>query len=142
MSQTYRFGRLGFLILVVTFGSLISGSFQASPPKEKLDKQEKRRKKAAAEENQSAYKNWMRDEVPYIITDEEKGSWKALSTDDEREAFIENFWERRNPNPGSPENEFKEEYYRRIAYANEHYASGIPGWKTDRGTHLHHVWPG
>ena len=71
--------------------------------------------------------------MPYIITDEEKRTFKGLNTDDEREQFIEAFWERRNPNPGTPENEFKEEYYRRIAYANEHYASGIPGWKTDRG---------
>lgn len=133
MSQTYRFGRLGLIILAVAFGSLISGSLQASPPKEKLDKEEKRRQKAAAKENESAYKHWLSDEVPYIITDEEKSAFKKLSTDDERESFIETFWERRNPNPGSPENEFKEEYYRRIAYANEHYPSGIPGWKTDRG---------
>lgn len=100
---------------------------------EKLDKGEKRRRKAAQKENESAYKKWITEEVPYIITDEEKKTFKNLSTDDEREQFIESFWERRNPNPGSPENEFKEEYYRRIAYANEHYASGIPGWKTDRG---------
>ena len=82
---------------------------------------------------ETPYKKWLSEEVPYIITDQERAAFKKLSTDDEREAFIENFWERRNPNPGSPENEFKEEYYRRIAYANEHYASGIPGWKTDRG---------
>jgi len=100
----------------------------------KVSKEEKRRQKALREEMEGgAYKRWLSDEVPYIITNEERAAFKKLSTDDEREAFIENFWERRNPNPGSPENEFKEEYYRRIAYANEHYASGIPGWKTDRG---------
>jgi GWxTD domain-containing protein len=82
---------------------------------------------------ESPYKKWLQEEVPYVITDEERGAFKKLSTDEEREQFIEQFWERRNPNPGSPENEFKEEYYRRIAYANEHYASGIPGWKADRG---------
>jgi len=82
---------------------------------------------------ESAYKKWLTDEVPYIITDDERAAFKKFSTDDEREQFVEQFWERRNPNPGSPENEFKEEYYRRIAYANEHYASGIPGWRTDRG---------
>ena len=81
----------------------------------------------------SPYERWIQEEVPYIITPEERGAFKKLSTDEEREQFIEQFWERRNPNPGSPENEFKEEYYRRIAYANEHYASGIPGWKSDRG---------
>jgi len=102
-------------------------------PKPKVSKEEKRRQKAIREEMETPYKKWLTEEVPYIITNEERASFKKLSTDDEREAFIENFWERRNPNPGSPENEYKEEYYRRIAYANEHYASGIPGWKTDRG---------
>jgi GWxTD domain-containing protein len=82
---------------------------------------------------ESPYKKWLQEEVPYVITDDERAAFRKLSTDEEREQFIEQFWERRNPNPGSPENEFKEEYYRRIAYANEHYASGIPGWKTDRG---------
>ena len=70
---------------------------------------------------------------PYLITDEEKKAFKALATDEERENFIENFWRRRDPNPDTEENEFREEYYERIAYANEHYTSGIPGWKTDRG---------
>jgi GWxTD domain-containing protein len=115
-------------------------AMQASPPKgtdhgnpKKLSKEEKRRRKAIQKEMESPYKKWLSDEVPYIITDEERAAFKKLGTDDEREQFIEQFWERRNPNPGSPENEFKEEYYRRIAYANEHYASGIPGWRTDRG---------
>ncbi len=99
----------------------------------KMSKEEKRRQKAIRAEYETPYKKWLSDEVPYIITNEERAAFKKLSTDDEREQFIEGFWERRNPNPGSPENEFKEEYYRRIAYANEHYASGIPGWKTDRG---------
>lgn len=102
-------------------------------PKHKLSKAEKRRQKAIQKEMESPYKKWLSEEVPYIITNAERAAFKKLTTDDEREAFIENFWERRNPNPSSPENEYKEEYYRRIAYANEHYASGIPGWKTDRG---------
>jgi GWxTD domain-containing protein len=103
--------------------------------------------KAIQKETESPYKKWVQEEVPYIITHEERQAFKRLTTDDERERFIENFWERRNPNPGSRENEFKEEYYRRIAYANGHFASpgitevgpagpaasGIPGWKTDRG---------
>lgn len=107
---------------------------QASPKKEeKLSRKEKKRQTAAREESESAYKHWIDDEVPYIISDQERAAWKKLSTDTEREQFIEAFWERRNPSPQSGENEFKEEYYRRIAYANEHYASGIPGWRTDRG---------
>ena len=98
-----------------------------------MSKEEKRRQKAIQKEMETPYKKWISEEVPYIITDEERTAFKKLSTDEEREQFIETFWERRNPSPGSPENEFKEEYYRRIAYANEHYASGIPGWKSDRG---------
>ena len=100
---------------------------------EKLSKAEKRRQKAIQRELESPYKKWVNEEVPYIITGDERASFKKLTTDDEREQFIEAFWERRNPNSGSPENEFKEEYYRRIAYANEHFASGIQGWRTDRG---------
>ena len=89
--------------------------------------------KALRQEMETPYKKWLSEEVPYIITEQERAAFKKLDTDAEREDFIEKFWERRNPHPGSPENEFKEEYYRRIAYANEHYASRIPGWKTDRG---------
>ena len=121
------------LLLVVSLGGVVVTGLFASPPKEKPDKQERRRQKAIQKEMESPYKKWLQEEVPYVITDEERGAFKKLSTDEEREQFIEQFWERRNPNPGSPENEFKEEYYRRIAYANEHYASGIPGWKADRG---------
>jgi GWxTD domain-containing protein len=81
----------------------------------------------------SQYKKWLNEDVVYIITPEERRSFLQLQTNEEREQFIEAFWQRRNPDPDSPENTFKEEHYRRIAYANEHYASGIPGWKTDRG---------
>lgn len=79
------------------------------------------------------YEDWMKKDVYYIITPEEKKAFKALKTDEERENFIENFWRRRDPNPDTEENEYREEYYERIAYANEHFASGIPGWLTDRG---------
>jgi GWxTD domain-containing protein len=122
-----------FLVAAVILGSLTATSLHAAPPKEQTSKEEKRRQKAIQKEMESAYKRWLSDEVPYIITDEERGAFRKFSTDDEREQFIEQFWERRNPNPGSPENEFKEEYYRRIAYANERFASGLPGWRTDRG---------
>lgn len=85
------------------------------------------------EEVKKVYKDWVNNDVAYIITDKEREIFKHLQTDEEREAFIEGFWQRRDPDPDTEENEFKEEYYERIAYANEHYASGIPGWKTDRG---------
>ena len=84
-------------------------------------------------ELKEAYKKWINNDVLYIITKDEKRAFNALVTDEERENFIENFWRRRDPNPDTEENEYREEYYERIAYANEHYASGIPGWRTDRG---------
>jgi GWxTD domain-containing protein len=85
------------------------------------------------EELKSTYSKWPVQDVAYIITDEERSAFNGLNNDEEREQFIEEFWRRRDPTPETAENEFKEEHYRRIAYANEHFASGIPGWKTDRG---------
>ncbi len=82
------------------------------------------------------FKKWLEQDVVWIITDQEVQAFKQLKNDEERENFIENFWLRRNPNPDSPDNEFREQHYARIAYANEHFAAGKPGWKTDRG----HVW--
>ena len=79
------------------------------------------------------YKKWLEEEVPYIISDEERSAFLQLQTNEEREQFIEAFWQRRDPTPDTVENEFKEEHYRRIAYANERFSSGIPGWRTDRG---------
>ena len=84
-------------------------------------------------EVKQVYKDWVKKDVFYIITNEEKKAFNQLKTDEERENFIEGFWRRRDPNPDTEENEFREEYYERIAYANEHFASGIPGWMTDRG---------
>ncbi len=101
--------------------------------RQRSDKERYTAQKALRQELKGTYKTWLNQEVPYIITDEERKSFTSLSNDEERDAFIENFWLRRNPNPDSPENEFREEHYRRIAYANEHFAAGKPGWKTDRG---------
>lgn len=81
----------------------------------------------------SKYAKWIDQDVVYIITDRERTAFNKLTTDEERDHFIQQFWERRNPVPGSPENNFKREHYRRLAYVNEHYASSIPGWRTDRG---------
>ncbi|MBZ5522748.1 MAG: GWxTD domain-containing protein [Acidobacteriia bacterium] len=89
--------------------------------------------KAKLEKEGKYYKNWRDIDVRYIITDEELATFKKLSTDAERDQFIESFWQRRDPTPDTEENEYKEEHYRRIQYANEHFQSGMPGWKTDRG---------
>jgi len=103
----------------------------AQDPRQTQDPMEKPRN--VKPELKKAYKDWLEKDVTYIITDEERRAFKKLATDDEREKFIEEFWRRRDPDPDTDENEFKEEYYERIAYANEHFASGIPGWKSDRG---------
>jgi GWxTD domain-containing protein len=78
-------------------------------------------------------RKWLNEDVVYIITNEERADFKKLTTDAQRDQFITDFWARRNPSPGSPENKFQEEHYRRIAYANEHFAADIQGWRTDRG---------
>jgi GWxTD domain-containing protein len=100
---------------------------------QKLSKEQKKKMGRALKELDSQYKQWLNEDVVYIIAPEERTAFLQLSTSEEREQFIEQFWLRRSGNPDLPENDFKEEHYRRIAYANEHYASGIPGWKTDRG---------
>jgi GWxTD domain-containing protein len=101
--------------------------------RQRSDRERYRAQKALRQELKGTYKTWLNQEVPYIITDEERKAFMSLSNDEERDAFIEAFWQRRNPNPDSPENSYREEHYRRIAYANEHFAAGKPGWKTDRG---------
>ena len=97
------------------------------------DKEKFKQQREVKEELKGPYKKWVNEDVHWIITDEELKAFKSLSNDEERDNFIEQFWLRRNPNPDSPENEFREEHYRRIAYSNEHFAAGKPGWKTDRG---------
>ncbi len=97
------------------------------------EKEARKREQRLKKELASPFKKWLDEDVGYIISDEEKATFKRLNTDEEREQFIEQFWLRRDPTPDTVENEFKEEHYRRIAYANERFASGIPGWKTDRG---------
>ncbi|HEY4354294.1 MAG TPA: GWxTD domain-containing protein [Acidobacteriaceae bacterium] len=104
------------------------------PMKRRLsDREEKNRREITKKELRGEYKQWLDQDVRWIITDEEVKTFKSLSNDEERDSFIEEFWRRRNPNPESPENEFRDEHYARIAYANEHFAAGKPGWMTDRG---------
>jgi len=106
----------------------------ADPLKRPLsEKQKKENAKALKQELSKTYKKWLDEDVVYIISDQERKAFKQLSNDEERDQFIEAFWQRRDPTPDTEENEFKEEHYRRIEYANEHFAAGIPGWKADRG---------
>jgi len=104
-----------------------------APKPQKLDKEARKKLKKTLKELDTPYKQWLNEDVVYIISPEERQAFLQLATNEEREQFIEQFWLRRSANPDLPDNDFKEEHYRRIAYANEHFASGIPGWKTDRG---------
>jgi GWxTD domain-containing protein len=125
---------------VLSFGLLSSKSASAqdqppapnTPGKPLSQKDRKQQARKLAKES-APYTTWLTEEVPYIITKEEGDAFLRLATNEEREQYIEEFWRRRNPDPDSPENAYREEHYRRIAYANERFSSGIPGWKTDRG---------
>ena len=114
-------------------GAAVQGT-QTDPLKRPIpEKQRKANAKALKIELSKTYRKWLDEDVRWIITDEERSAFMQLSNDEERDQFIEAFWQRRDPTPDTEENEYKEEHYRRIAYANEHFAAGIPGWKTDRG---------
>ncbi len=101
--------------------------------RQRSDRERYKAQRELRQELKGTYKTWLNQEVTYIISDQERKAFMSLGNDEERDAFIEAFWQRRNPNPDSPENEFREEHYRRIQYANDHFAAGKPGWKTDRG---------
>ncbi len=143
--------QLSFAILALAIScSLLSSSpasaqDQAPPsqtqtraPKSPSAKDRKQQARKLAKES-APYRTWETEEVPYIISKEELDAFHRLTTNEEREQYIEEFWRRRNPDPDSPENSYREEHYRRIAYANERFSSGIPGWKTDRG-HIYILW--
>jgi GWxTD domain-containing protein len=105
-----------------------------NPLKRRLSDREKfQQQKELKDELKGPYKTWLEQDVRWLITDTEAQAFKHLTNDEERDSFIENFWQRRNPNPDSPDNEFRDEVYARIAYANDHFAAGKPGWMTDRG---------
>src|SRR6266545_6474171 len=129
---------LGILLAGYSVAQDKKGKAAAAPARETVskplsEKEKRKREEKLRKELMTPYRKWLNEDVAYIITDEERAAFKRLQTDEEREQFIESFWMRRDPTPDSAENEFKEEHYRRIAYANERYASGIPGWKSDRG---------
>jgi GWxTD domain-containing protein len=120
-------------LFVVGFGAVLAIAQPPSKDKDKPSVDPTSNPRNVKPELKEAYKRWINTDVAFIITKDEKRAFQALTTDEERENFIENFWRRRDPNPDTEENEYREEYYERIAYANEHFTSGIPGWKTDRG---------
>jgi GWxTD domain-containing protein len=121
---------LAFLGLGLNFNNAVSS---ATPSAAKKTAKAKSKRNTGEGDQTQYYKKWLEEDAAYIISDEERGVFKALKNEEEREAFIDQFWARRDPDPRSHDNSFKEEHYRRIAYANQNYASGIPGWRTDRG---------
>ena len=123
--------RLSVVLLALAF--LVTPSLAQKKKNDNQNPDPRERERNVKPELKRVYKDWLEKDVAYIITDEERKAFRKLETDDERERFIEEFWRRRDPDPDTDENEYREEYYERIAYANEHFASGIPGWKTDRG---------
>src|SRR5229473_40637 len=129
----------GGLLLVPATLAQDKAQKQDKPADQLTPKERKQREKRLYKELASPYKKWLEEEVGYIITDEERTAFLRLMNNEEREQFIEQFWLTRDPTPDTQENEFKEEHYRRIAYANERFASGIPGWKTDRGR-IYIIW--
>jgi GWxTD domain-containing protein len=118
-------------------GSVVKVPTQEEKPdplKRRLsDRDLQRQRHQTIVELKGEYKKWLDEDVRWIISPEEERAFKSLANDEERDQFIEQFWARRNPNPDSPDNEFRDEHYARIAYANEHFAAGRPGWMTDRG---------
>jgi len=133
--------RLKLLLAFCSIGCLVAVGQDATQAKKidktvakpMTDKQKKKQQDRLRKELETPYKKWLNEDVVYIIGDDEKRAFKTLATDEEREQFIEQFWLRRDPTPDTEENEYREEHYRRIAYANQYFASGIPGWKSDRG---------
>lgn len=137
-----RFSSVVFLAVLLWPASSLAQDVpvpSGSPANPVNSRQARKQEKKLAKELGSQDGIWLNEEVPYIITAEERSAFLRLSTNEEREQFIEDFWRRRNPDGDSPVNAFKEEHYRRIAYANEHFASGVPGWRTDRG-HIYILW--
>ena len=121
-------------VALVVLCGFTAATLEAQQEPEGLSRKEERKKlKELRKELEGPFRKWLDEDVKYIISPEERKAFLQLATDEERESFIEQFWIRRDPTPDSMENEFREEHYRRIAYANERYASGIQGWRTDRG---------
>src|SRR5258708_13696905 len=130
MSNSGNFKCLLLAVMITIFGTLVIRP-QQPDNKNSNDDTKSKLTKAKSEPN-TVVKNWAETGAPYIITQAEKDAYKRLKTDEERENFITAFWQRRNPDPDSDVNEYREQYYERIAYANVNFASWIPGWRTDR----------
>jgi len=128
-----------FLPLVESRQTTSSGEITSTDSNQETRPQSHRQKTKNCKELGFDYGDWLNSDVPYIITADERAAFSKLGTNEEREQFIKHFWQVRNPDPDLGENSYKEEHYRRMAYANEHFSSGVPGWRTDRG-HIYILW--
>lgn len=139
-----RWDRLLLLVVLsggvfLPIGARAQDQTGPQPPSKQNSKQQKANERQVLKELATPYKKWLDEDVAYIISSAERKAFLQLQTNEEREQFIEQFWQRRNPDPDSADNPVKEEHYRRIAYANEHYSSGMPGWRSDRGR-IYIIW--
>jgi len=109
-----RIGKKFIPLLLVVLVSLSAATEEKLPPK---------------------YEKWLKEEVFYIVTEQEREFFLQLTTDEQRDKYIETFWRVRDPSPGSPRNEYKEEHYRRLEYANKFLGRETyrRGWQTERG---------
>jgi GWxTD domain-containing protein len=125
MSPTHRRNRvLAVLLLTFLAVPLLSGQAEGHRPAVR---------EAGFPPLSKPYQKWLDEDVRYLINDQERADFKKLTTDDQRDKFVEDFWNRHNPTPESSQNPYKEEHYRRIAYTNTHFAASVPGYRTDRG---------
>jgi GWxTD domain-containing protein len=114
------------IVILIASATVVMAAWQSEPPR------------PTEQVERSPFSKWLNEDAVYIITDQERTAFLKLTSDEEKQHFIEQFWLRRDPTPGTQENEYKEEHYKRIAFANKHFQthSGKPGWQTDRG----HMW--
>src|SRR5215204_3910397 len=115
-----RARRLAAILVLASIPTLIVPAQQQ--PQRNPEEQPRKIKR----EPKKAYVEWIKDH-DLILTQSERDAWKKLDTDDERDRFIEDVWRSRDPDPDTQENEFKEQFYERVAYTNEHFSSGKPG---------------
>lgn len=120
--RNYSLNFSAILLMILSYASISLAQPPNKPRNQKIEPKA-----------EDYFKRFLYEDVPYIITAPELEAFKKLKTNEERENFITEFWRRRDPDPDTERNEYMEEYYERIAYANERFSSGIPGWKTDRG---------
>ncbi len=128
MSRSNLFLAFPVLFITLTFSPTPTAS-QTKTTNQPAD--EKSRKVKAEPDN--AFREWLKEDVAIIITPEERAAFEKLKTDEERAQFTQIFWDRRDPSPDTEENEYRDQHYERVAYANEHFTSGKAGWLTDRG---------